>query len=204
MSYHQAVYDVPSVFESCERPKKSKAFDRTIGGLIPENLARHELEMPDLPERDVVKHFVNLSQMNFGVDNGLYPLGACTMKYNPKVCDEIVPWKTVSDLHPLQDPSPTQGALRLMHELEQMLCEIGGVDSVTLQPAAGAHGEYTGIQLVRAYHEAHGESRKEVVLPDTSHGTNPASAAMVGYDVLELPSKEGCVDVEAVKSGGRT
>ena len=101
MSYHQAVHDVPSVFESCERPKKPKAFDHTVGGLIPEDLARRELDIPDLPERDVVKHFVNLSQMNFGVDNGLYPLGSCTMKYNPKICDEIVSWKTISDLHPL-------------------------------------------------------------------------------------------------------
>lgn len=200
MSYHQAVHDVPSVFENCERPKMHQLFDSTMGGLIPEDLVRKELDLPDLPERDVVKHFINLSQMNFGVDNGLYPLGSCTMKYNPKVCDDIVAWNTIADLHPLQDPSTIQGALRLMHELEQMLCEIGGVDSVTLQPAAGAHGEYTGIHLVRAYHEANGESRKEVVLPDTAHGTNPASAAMVGYDVLELPSKDGCVDVEALKS----
>jgi len=200
MSYHQAVHDVPSVFETCERPKKQKPFDPTIGGLIPAELARLDLEIPDLPERDAVKHFVNLSQMNFGVDNGLYPLGSCTMKYNPKVCDEIVSMRTVSDLHPLQDPATIQGALRLMYELEQMLSEIGGVDSVTLQPAAGAHGEYTGIQIVRAFHEANGEARKEVVLPDTAHGTNPASAAMVGYDVLELPSKEGCVDVEALKA----
>ena len=200
MNYHQAVHEVPSVFESCEGPKRQHSFDPTVGGLIPDGLARKDLYLPDLPERDVVKHFVNLSQMNFGVDNGLYPLGSCTMKYNPKICDEIVSWSTIADLHPLQDPSTVQGALRLMHELERMLCEIGGVDAVTLQPAARAHGEYTAIQIVRAYHEANGESRKEVVLPDTAHGTNPASAAMVGYDVLELPSKEGCVDVEALKS----
>jgi glycine dehydrogenase subunit 2 len=200
MRYHQAVHDVPVIFEPCERPEVSEPFDPAVGGAIPRDLQRADLALPDLPERDVVKHYVNLSQMNFGVDNGLYPLGSCTMKYNPKICDEVVSWKTVTDIHPLQDPSTSQGALRLMHELELMLCEIGGVDAVTLQPAAGAHGEYTGIQLVRAYHESKGETRREVILPDTAHGTNPASAAMVGYDVLELPSKDGCVDVEALKA----
>lgn len=200
MTYHQATYDVPLIFESCERPKPEEQFDGTIGGLLPKELVRQELNMPDLPEREVVKHFVNLSQMNFGVDNGLYPLGSCTMKYNPKVCDDIVSWPSVTDIHPLQDPATIQGALRLMYELEQLLAEIGGVDAVTLQPAAGAHGEYTGIQIVRAYHESRGETRKEVILPDTAHGTNPASAAMVGYDVLDLPSKDGCVDLDALKA----
>jgi glycine dehydrogenase subunit 2 len=200
VTYHQAVHDVPILFEGCETPKPGERFDPTLGGMLPINLVRSELDIPDLPERDVVQHFVNLSQMNFGVDNGLYPLGSCTMKYNPKVCDEVVGMKTVADIHPLQDPSTIQGALRLMYELEKMLCEIGGVDSVTLQPAAGAHGEFTGMHLVRAFHETNGETRKEVIVPDTAHGTNPASAAMVGYDVLELPSKDGCVDVEAVKS----
>lgn len=200
MRYHQAVYDVPVLLESCERLGPEEDFDPTIGGILPEELLREDLELPDLPERDVVKHFVNLSQMNFGVDNGLYPLGSCTMKYNAKFCDEIVAWETVTDLHPLQDPSTIQGALRLMHELEKMLCEIGGVDAVTLQPAAGAHGEFTGMHIVRAYHEARGETRREVIVPDTAHGTNPASAAMVGFDVLELPSKDGCVDLEALKS----
>ena len=200
MTYHQAVHDVPLLFEGCETPAPGERFDPTLGGMLPASLVRSELIIPDLPERDVVRHFVNLSQMNFGVDNGLYPLGSCTMKYNPKVCDEIVGMRTVTDIHPLQDPSTIQGALRLMYELEKMLCEIGGVDAVTLQPAAGAHGEFTGMHLVKAFHEANGETRKEVIVPDTAHGTNPASAAMVGYDVLELPSMDGCVDVEAVKS----
>lgn len=200
MNYHQAVYEVPLLFERCEKPAPQETFDPTVGGAIPKELLRTDLEIPDLPERDVIKHFINLSQMNFGVDNGLYPLGSCTMKYNPKVCDEIISWPTVSDIHPLQDPSTIQGALRLMHELEIALCEIGGVDAVSLQPAAGAHGEFAGMHIVRAFHESNGEKRTEVVVPDTAHGTNPASAAMVGYDVLELPSKEGCVDVEALKA----
>ncbi|MDQ1371087.1 MAG: glycine dehydrogenase subunit 2, partial [Candidatus Thermoplasmatota archaeon] len=200
MKYHQAVHDVPVLFEGCEGPQPSEEFDATVGGAIPRELTRGDLRIPDLHERDAVKHFVNLSQMNFGVDNGLYPLGSCTMKYNPKICDEVVSWPSVADIHPLQDPDTIQGALRMMYELERMLCEVGGVDAVTLQPAAGAHGEYTGVHLVRAYHESRGETRNEIILPDTAHGTNPASAAMVGYDVLEIPSKEGCVDIEALKA----
>ncbi|MEM0344171.1 MAG: aminomethyl-transferring glycine dehydrogenase subunit GcvPB, partial [Thermoplasmata archaeon] len=133
MRYHQAVHEVPHIFEGCE-DDVGGAFDRTLGGYLPDSLIRRELRLPDLPERDVVKHFINLSQMNFGVDNGMYPLGSCTMKYNPKFCDEVVSWPSVTLLHPLQDPSTIQGALRLMYELEQMLCEIGGVDAVTLQP----------------------------------------------------------------------
>jgi len=200
MRYHQAVHEVPSLFEGCERSAGEAPSDLDFGGYFPAKVLRSELNLPDLPEREVVKHFINLSQMNYGVDNGLYPLGSCTMKYNPKVCDDIVSWKSVADLNPNQDPSTLQGALELMYELERMLCEVGGVDAVTLQPAAGAHGEFTGMHLVRAYHESRGDARNEVILPDTAHGTNPASAAMVGYDVLELPSKDGCVDLDALKA----
>lgn len=199
MRYRQAVHEVPLLFEGCENVS-DEGFGGELAGLIPMELLRTHLELPDLPEREVVRHFVNLSQMNFGVDNGMYPLGSCTMKYNPKICDELSSMEAVADMHPLQDTSTIQGALALMAELENMLCEIGGIDAVTLQPAAGAHGEYTGMQIVRAYHESRGETRKEVVLPDTAHGTNPASAAMVGYDVLDLPSKDGCVDVDALRA----
>jgi len=195
--YHQAIYEVPLLFEGCESSLIDHADDR-CADMIPRDLLRTSLELPDLPEREVVKHFVNLSQMNFGVDNGMYPLGSCTMKYNPKICDDLSSMDTVAHMHPLQDVSTMQGALALMAELEEMLCEIGGVDAVTLQPAAGAHGEFTGMQIVKAFHESNGEARKEVVLPDTAHGTNPASAAMVGYDVLDIPSKDGCVDVDAL------
>jgi glycine dehydrogenase subunit 2 len=196
MRYHQAVHDVPLLFEGCG----SEDGGADLEGLLPPELLRSGLDIPDVGEREAVKHFVNLSQMNFGVDNGLYPLGSCTMKYNPKVCDEIVAWPKVADIHPLQDPGTIQGALGLMYDLERMLCVIGGVDAVTLQPAAGAHGEYTGMQMVRAYHDSRGETRREVIVPDTAHGTNPASAAMAGYDVLEIPSKDGCVDLDALRA----
>ncbi|UCE91563.1 MAG: aminomethyl-transferring glycine dehydrogenase subunit GcvPB [Methanobacteriota archaeon] len=199
MRYHQAVHDVPLMFEGCESGPDDDLEDE-VRAALPEYLLRTSLMLPDLAEREVVKHFVNLSQMNFGVDNGFYPLGSCTMKYNPKICDEVSAWDTVSNLHPLQDVSTVQGALQVMAELEDMLCEIGGVDAVTLQPAAGAHGEFTGMHIVRAYHESRAEVRKEVILPETAHGTNPASAAMVGYDVLDLPSKDGCVEIEALKA----
>jgi glycine dehydrogenase subunit 2 len=140
--------------------------------------------------------------MNYGVDTGFYPLGSCTMKYNPKICDEISGWPEVADLHPYQDESTLQGALRLMYELQEQLCAIAGVDAVTLQPAAGAHGEFTGMLIARAFHEANGElaNRTQVVLPDTAHGTNPASAAMAGFEVVEIASKDGCTDLDALKA----
>ena len=168
---------------------------------LPASFLRAEAPaLPEVSEFDVVRHYSRLSRMNYGVDTHFYPLGSCTMKYNPRLNEDAARLAGFARLHPQAPEALAQGALALMHELGAMLGEIAGMDAVSLQPAAGAHGEYTGIQLVRAYHEANGESRKEIVLPDTSHGTNPASAAMVGYDVLELPSKEGCVDVEAVKS----
>jgi len=167
----------------------------------PQGMERDLLAIPSIPEAEVVRHYTNLSQMNFGVDNGFYPLGSCTMKYNPKYADLLSSLAGVARIHPYQDEETVQGALRIMYELERALCEIGGMDEVTLQPAAGAHGEFTGMLLARAYHEHKGEKRHEVVIPDTAHGTNPASAAMAGFEVIEIPSGEdGCVDLEALES----
>jgi len=198
MTYRQASFDEPLLFDlesvgTCED-------DPLTSVPVPDKLRRKSLHLPNLPEREVMKHFVRLSQMNFSIDTGFYPLGSCTMKYNPKVNEQISRDRRVSAIHPMQDASTVQGALQIMHELERMLCVIGGVDAVTLQPAAGAHGEFTGLQIVRAYHEDRGERRKEVIVPDTAHGTNPASAAMVGFDVIELPSKNGLIDCDALKS----
>ncbi|MFH0816248.1 MAG: aminomethyl-transferring glycine dehydrogenase subunit GcvPB [Methanobacteriota archaeon] len=168
---------------------------------LPAKLARANAPaIPDLPERDVVRHFTNLSQMNYGVDNGIYPLGSCTMKYNPKLCDEMVGLSGATRIHPLQPEETVQGALGMMWELQEMLKVVGGVDAVTLQPAAGAHGEWTGLMIVRAYHRKRGDDRKVVILPESAHGTNPASAAMAGFEVIEIPSKEGCVDIQALKA----
>jgi glycine dehydrogenase subunit 2 len=148
---------------------------------------------------DVVRHYVNLSQMNFGVDNGMYPLGSCTMKYNPKYADKLASLPTVTSVHPCQDEDSIQGALRLMRELEKALCAISHMDAVTLQPAAGAQGEFTGMLIAKAYHEDREDPRTEVIVPDSAHGTNPASAAMAGFTVIEIPSgPDGCVDLEAL------
>jgi glycine dehydrogenase subunit 2 len=168
---------------------------------VPASMQRADLDLPSLPEREVVKHYVNLSQMNYGVDNGLYPLGSCTMKFNPKYADLLTSLPGVNCIHPGQAEETVQGALQIMHELELALCEISGMDAITLQPAAGAHGEFTGMLLTKAYHVNQGEDRDEVVIPDSAHGTNPASAAMAGYRVVEIPSsKDGSVDLEALKA----
>jgi len=164
-----------------------------------EEIERKELNIPNLPERQVMKHFIHLSQMNYGVDTGFYPLGSCTMKYNPKLLQRIASMEKINFVSPLQDESTVQGNLQLMYELEKMLCEITGMDAFTLQPAAGAHGEFTGMLIARAYFEWKGERRKNVIIPDSAHGTNPASARMAGFNVIEIPSKNGRVDLDALE-----
>lgn len=171
--------------------------------LIPASQTRTEpARLPEIGEIDVVRHFTQLSRRNHGVDSGFYPLGSCTMKYNPKVNEDIVRLPGFANLHPLQPEEISQGALQLLHEMEQYLTEITGMDRMTLQPAAGAHGEFTGLAIIRAYHEARGEGhRKKVIVPDSAHGTNPATAAMLGYEVVSVISDErGGVDVEALKA----
>jgi glycine dehydrogenase subunit 2 len=170
---------------------------------VPKNLRRsHPPLLPEVSEIEVVRHYTRLSQENFGVDLGIYPLGSCTMKYNPKICDTVAASHKIQELHPYQDPRTVQGILQILYETSRMLAEIVGMSKVTLQPAAGAHGEYTGVLLMRAYHRDRSDGeRDEVIIPDSAHGTNPASAAMAGYKVVEVPSnEEGCVDKEALKS----
>ncbi len=194
--FRQARYDEPLIFE-IGRKNTSKSERNNV---VPEKISRKKLpEIPSLTEPEVVRHYTRLSQMNYGVDTGFYPLGSCTMKYTPKIVEEIAGFEEVN-LHPYQSQSTVQGSLRIMYELEQMLKEIGGVDDVTLQPAAGAHGEFTGMLITRAYHESRNESRTEVILPDTAHGTNPASAHMAGFDVVEIPSEDGMVCLKALKN----
>ena len=167
---------------------------------IPEELrASSPLALPELGEVDLVRHYTNLSRRNFGVDNGFYPLGSCTMKYNPKINEELAP--LFDDVHPLLDPEMAQGCLKLMYDMEQMLCEICGMDAFTLQPAAGAHGELTGLMHIRAYHEHRGDfERKVMIVPDAAHGTNPASASMAGFKVKEIKSApDGGVDLDALR-----
>ena len=164
-------------------------------------LAKKAPGIPDLAEWEVIRHFTHLSIRNYGVDNGFYPLGSCTMKYNPRINEAISSRTDLTAMHPAQHESTVQGSLRIMYELQEQLAVIGGVDAVTLQPAAGAHGEFTGLLIARAFHERNGEDRPDIILPDTAHGTNPASAAMAGFNVIELDSGEdGCVNLEALEA----
>jgi glycine dehydrogenase subunit 2 len=168
---------------------------------LPTAELRPECRLPELAQLDVVRHYHALSQRNFGLDSGFYPLGSCTMKYNPKVNEEIARLPAFAEAHPLQELETVQGNLALMYELQQWLAEIGGFAAVSLQPAAGAHGEFTGLLMIRAYHRARGDlGRTRILIPDSAHGTNPASTTMAGFTAVELPSDaRGNVDLEAVR-----
>jgi glycine dehydrogenase subunit 2 len=175
---------------------------RPIDELIPSPYLRSEpAPLPELSELEVVRHYTGLSRRNHGVDVGFYPLGSCTMKYNPKVNEDLAFLPGFASLHPYQPEETVQGALQLMYELEQYLCEIAGLQRATLTPAAGAHGELTGLMLIKAYQEDRGEGhRDEIIIPDSAHGTNPASAAMCGYKVVEVKSNDrGGVCVDALR-----
>lgn len=167
---------------------------------LPQN-ARQDLDLPEVSEVDVVRHFTRLSQKNYCVDLGIYPLGSCTMKYNPKINEEAVKLPGFTALHPYQYVDDVQGALQLMYELQTMLGEICGLPGVTLQPAAGAQGELTGILIIHAYHQARGETqRKQVLVPDSAHGTNPATSSMSGYRVVQVKSDaRGNVDLDELR-----
>lgn len=173
-----------------------------LAELIPADQLRKEAPaLPEVSEGDVIRHYVRLSSLNHSVDNGFYPLGSCTMKYNPKINENMTRLPGFARLHPLVPDSAAQGSLELMYNLEQYLAEITGMDAVTLQPVAGAHGEYTGLKLIAAYHKARGEhNRTTVLVPDSAHGTNPASAAMLGMKIVEVQSDcNGCVCLEDLK-----
>jgi len=169
---------------------------------LPDALLRGNNGLPELSQRDVVRHFLRLSQRNFGVDSGFYPLGSCTMKYNPKVIEESARLSGFARSHPLQAPEIVQGNMALIFELQDFLKEIGGFAGVSLQPAAGAQGEFTALLMMRTYHADRGQGqRRQVLIPDSAHGTNPASATMAGLDVLEIPSDcGGNIDLEALRA----
>jgi len=205
MVYHQATYDEPLIrdIKSRHTYKLPEVNDPEIISAIPADLVRENLNLPEAAEFDVVRHFTRLSQMNYGVDLGMYPLGSCTMKYNPKYADKIAAMPAFTEIHPLQNNKTVQGALKVMYDLQEYLKKISDMDAVTLQPLAGAHGEYTGILIIRKYFEVRNELsvRREIIIPDSAHGTNPASAAMGGFDVVEIPSNaNGTVDIEALRA----
>src|SRR5262245_6472186 len=163
------------------------------------HLREKPADLPEVSEFDVVRHYSRLSRMNYGVDTHFYPLGSCTMKYNPKINEDMARLPGFARLHPLAAEAVAQGALQVMHELARDLSEIAGMDAVSLQPAAGAQGELAGVLMIRAYHQSRGEKRTKVLVPDSAHGTNPASTAIAGYEVVEVKSlPNGEVDVDAL------
>ena len=172
----------------------------TDASYIPSSYLRDDTpRLPSVPENEVVRHFVRLSSLNHGLDRGTYPLGSCTMKYNPKVNEKAAKMKAFSDIHPYQDESSVQGILKIIYELGEDLKTISGMDGITLQPAAGAHGELTGILMCRAYQTSKGNPRKIILVPDSSHGTNSATSAMCGYKVQTLKSnRSGTIDLDTL------
>ncbi|RKD26025.1 glycine dehydrogenase (aminomethyl-transferring) [Ammoniphilus oxalaticus] len=172
-----------------------------VTSVIPKQYIRQEpAELPEVSELQLMRHYTELSTRNHGVDSGFYPLGSCTMKYNPKINEDVARYAGFTQVHPYQEQETMQGALELMYNLQQELEEITGMSQVSLQPAAGAQGEWTALMMIRAYHESRGEQRTKVIVPDTAHGTNPASVAVAGLETVTIPSNEkGEVDIEGLK-----
>ncbi len=196
----------PLIFEISKAGRKAYSLPEcdvpVCEGIESKYLRTEAPELPEVSELDAVRHFTQLSQRNHGVDSGFYPLGSCTMKYNPKVNEAVARFDGFAKVHPYQPEETTQGALKLIYELSDMLSEITGMDSISLQPAAGAHGELAGLMIMKAYHRNRGDHKRNIiVLPDSAHGTNPASAAVAGFDVVEIKSDErGLVDLESLKA----
>ncbi len=185
-AYELSACDVPDISETQWAPAEAK---RQVAAALPE-----------VYEVDVVRHYTALSRRNFGIDNGFYPLGSCTMKYNPKINEDVARFAGFAKIHPYQPESSIQGALEVLYNLQNDLASITGMDQVTLQPAAGAHGEWTGLMMIRAYHESRGEHRTQVICPDTAHGTNPASATVAGLDTITIKSTpDGLVDLDELR-----
>ncbi len=169
--------------------------------ILPPTVLRRDLALPEVSEVEVVRHYIRLTQMNYGVDSGPYWLGSCTMKYNPKICERIASFEQAQMASPHAPESWIQGCLKVMYELKKLLCAITGLYDFTLQPFAGASGEYTGCKMIWKYHKLHGREKDEMLVPDSAHGTNPASASMCGFKVVNIPSgDDGTVDIEALKA----
>ncbi len=208
--YRQARWPEPLLFEIARsNASKYKAvtwhdemsYDReSIIESIPKSLLRENLNLPEVSEIEVIRHFTRLSQMNYSVSTGFYPLGSCTMKYNPVGNEEVAMMDELINIHPLQDVSTVQGCLEILYRLEKLLCTVTGMDRFSFAPAAGAHGEFAGCLIMRKYHLVKGENRKVIIVPDSAHGTNPASASMAGFEIEEVQSdNKGMVNVEKLK-----
>ena len=199
--------EFPLVFESSRPGRRAWSLPEAgveapeLDELIPaEHRRARPPQLPEVSERDLVTHYTRLSQRNWAIDVGAYPLGSCTMKYNPKLAEDAASLAGFAELHPLADDDLAQGALELLGALEQALCEATGMAKLTFQPAAGAQGELTGLLIMRAYHSSRGEQRTRVIIPDSAHGTNPASVTLAGYEAREVRSDErGLVDLASLR-----
>ncbi len=203
MNYDKLIFEISKEGRRGSSLPEMNIEKKELNELVPEKFIRtSELNLPEVAEGDVVRHYTRLSAMNYGVDSGFYPLGSCTMKYNPKINEEVAANPKLANVHPYQAEETVQGSLEIMYDLSGMLSEISGMDTVTLQPAAGAHGELTGIMLIKAYHRSRGDlKRTKVITPDSAHGTNPATINMAGFEAVEIKSNEnGEVDIESLKA----
>ncbi|GAB6116757.1 aminomethyl-transferring glycine dehydrogenase subunit GcvPB [Thermoanaerobacter brockii subsp. lactiethylicus] len=201
--YNKLIFELSNEGRKAYTLPKLDVEEKPLEDILPQQMMRkEEIDLPEVSEVDIIRHYTLLSNKNYGVDTGFYPLGSCTMKYNPKINEDMASLIGFTALHPYQPVETVQGALKLMYELENMLSEITGMDKFSLQPAAGAHGELTGLMIIKAYHEHRNDKkRKKIIVPDSAHGTNPASAAVAGFDVIEIKSnKEGAIDLEALKA----
>lgn len=202
MAYEKLIFELSKKGrKSYSLPKDELPEVKIDDYLSNEYLREGELDFPEVSEPDVVRHYTLLSKKNYSVDSGFYPLGSCTMKYNPKINEDIAANPKFSKLHPLQPDTSVQGALEVMYVVQENIKEIVGMDAVTLQPAAGAHGELVGMMLIKKYHEMRDDKkRKKMIVPDSAHGTNPASAAVAGFDIVEVASNaDGSLNIDALK-----
>ncbi len=203
VKYDSLIFEISTEGRRAYRLPGCNVDSVNLDDMIPASLRRNdELILPEVSENQLVRHYTLLSNKNFGVDTGFYPLGSCTMKYNPKINEDMASLTKFAALHPQQDDATTQGALELMHELSGMLSEIGGMDAFSLQPAAGAQGELAGLMIIKAYHEKRGDlKRTKIIVPDSAHGTNPASANVAGFEIVEIKStRDGAVDLDNLKA----
>ncbi|MFC4617971.1 aminomethyl-transferring glycine dehydrogenase subunit GcvPB [Camelliibacillus cellulosilyticus] len=203
-----AKQDQPLIFEYSKPGRVSFSLSEldvpevAVNDILPTDYIREEpAELPEVSELQLIRHYTALSKRNHGVDSGFYPLGSCTMKYNPKINEDVARLNGFAHIHPYQDEDTVQGALEMLYRLQENLAAITGMDTVTLQPAAGAQGEWTGLMIIRAYHEANGDTKRtKVIVPDSAHGTNPASATVAGFETVTVKSnKKGLVDLEDLK-----
>ncbi len=201
--YNKLIFEISKPGKIAYTLAKCDVHCEEIKNLIPEDMLKvNDMELPEVSEPDVIRHYTLLGNKNYGVDNGFYPLGSCTMKYNPKINEDIASNPRFLNIHPYQSEDTVQGALEIMYDLSDKLSEISGMNEVTLQPAAGAHGELTGLMIIKSYHRKRGDlKRTKIIVPDSAHGTNPASANVAGFSIVEVKSDEkGLVDIESLRS----